>query len=90
MQRPLVQASKPTVLISGTQVVAESPILNVLWPAVRFEVPTRLETFESDVTVKISFTTNVCAAMHKRRDQNGLQRSYRFFSNFKVKPQHEN
>ncbi len=35
------------------QMIAESPSLNVLWPAVRLDVPSRLETFESDVTVKV-------------------------------------
>jgi hypothetical protein len=48
--------------------------LNVLWPKVRLEVPTRLETFETNVSVRIAFTTNVCAPMSKRRDHFGILR----------------
>ena len=43
------------------QTIAESPTLNVLWPAVRLDVPSRLETFESDVTVKVSYFYEYCS-----------------------------
>ena len=40
--------------------VAESEILQVAWPPMAVTVPTRLETFATDVSVTVSFTRSLC------------------------------
>ena len=43
--------------------VATSSVLNVQWPKVKLVVPTRLETYNSNVKVVARFTTNLCSQM---------------------------
>ena len=44
-------------------VEAVSPVLQVGWPILSIRVPASLETYATDVSIVVAFTTNICTPL---------------------------
>ena len=51
------------ILTVNGLVEAVSPVLQVGWPILSIRVPASLETYATDVSIVVAFTTNICTPL---------------------------